>query len=339
MKITTKIFLLLLLIALITGFLYYDSGHGAVKRITVRTETLTSEKIPADLDGKTILFFSDTDYGTFVDEKRFTDLITKINNTGCDLVIFGGDLYDEAYRPNDASAAVLIEQLSRIKAPLGKFAVLGDFDLRDSVVRSQTEQILQKAQFEILNNASALIHNGRSDSISVVGLENLVNGKPDADAAYSSVPRTNYVIAVCHTPDEADLVPSDITSCFLAGHSHGGQVYYGFGAMYTPEKCTKYFRGKHSVSGLFTVDITNGTGTTGTDARFLSNAEIVLYTLKSTAKKETPAPTETPQITPAPDETPDAEQPAETPQTEPETPEESPDASENTEEPADQNEP
>jgi predicted MPP superfamily phosphohydrolase len=41
-----------------------------------------------------------------------------------------------------------------------------------------------------------------------------------------------------------------------------------------------FFRGKHDIKGLFTLDITNGVGTTEQDVRFLANAEVVLYRLK-----------------------------------------------------------
>ncbi|MBO7703380.1 MAG: hypothetical protein J6S26_02955, partial [Solobacterium sp.] len=75
----------------------------------------------------------------------------------------------------------------------------------------------------------------------------------------------------------------DLTNYMLAGHSHGGQAWWGFGALYTPLKAELYFRGKNNVRGYFTLDITNGTGTTKEDVRFLANAEIVLYTLEHKA--------------------------------------------------------
>ena len=77
-----------------------------------------------------------------------------------------------------------------------------------------------------------------------------------------------------------------MTNLFLTGHSHGGQIYWLFGAYYTPAGAEQYFRGKSEVSNSFTLDITNGVGTTGKDVRFLANAEIVSYKLKCTKKSE-----------------------------------------------------
>ena len=122
----------------------------------------------------------------------------------------------------------------------------------------------------------------RACSITLVGIEPQSSDHQDLAAAYSSVSRTAYTIALCHTPDTAALVSSELTDYFLAGHSHGGQAYWGFGALYMPEYAQEYFRGKHTVSG-FTLDITNGVGTTIQDVRFLANAEVVRYELKHKA--------------------------------------------------------
>ena len=42
----------------------------------------------------------------------------------------------------------------------------------------------------------------------------------------------------------------------------------------------EYYRGSHKLDGML-LDITNGCGTTKADVRFLADAEIVVYTLKS----------------------------------------------------------
>ena len=77
--------------------------------------------------------------------------------------------------------------------------------------------------------------------------------------------------------------------------SERGQIFYGFGAYYMPEQAFNYLRGKHSVSGAFTLDITSGVGTTGQDVRFLANAEIVLYRMKQ-IESQTPQQPQAPQV-------------------------------------------
>ena len=62
---------------------------------------------------------------------------------------------------------------------------------------------------------------------------------------------------------------------------HGGQIVLPlFGALYQPVGAQEYYRGTHRLDHMI-LDITNGCGTTKADARFLSQAEIVVYTLQS----------------------------------------------------------
>ena len=135
-----------------------------------------------------------------------------------------------------------------------------------------------------------------------------MNSTPDVNAAYANISSENYVISVCHTPDTASLVPLDTTDYFLAGHSLGGQAYYFLGAYYAPDKAVNYLRGKHLIQNTFVLDISNGVGTIGVDMRFLSPAEVVCYTLKSTAPATETTTTpgtynDNPQATPTPEPT------------------------------------
>ena len=127
-------------------------------------------------------------------------------------------------------------------------------------------------------------------------------------------------MTLCHTPDTVNEVPKDLTDYFLAGHSLGGQANFIFTSFYEPACATQYLRGKHLIDNTFTLDITNGTGTVNQDVRLFTPAEIVVYTLKMTQKKEetlpsskldttTPAPTEdtTSQEETTPEETPQEE--------------------------------
>ncbi len=291
MKILTKILLLLGIILLLASSMMYDAYYAAPKRITPRYVTLSSESIPAQLDEVTILFFSDLNYHHFFNRQRLGLLVEKINALSPDVVIFGGDLFDQ--RPGKLDDAVqneLAEGLRSIKAPLGKFAVLGDFDHLTTSRRKVVENVLYDADFELLNNTSVMLRNTGSQSVTLIGIDSGLRGNPNISSAYANISRNSYTITVCHTPDTADQVPADLTDYFLAGHSLGGQVFYGFGSLYAPEMAVNYLRGRHTINASFTLDITSGVGTTEEDIRFLSNAEVVLYRLRS----ETPAGEEQP---------------------------------------------
>lgn len=287
-----KILLTILLVMAIIVYCAFDAILWAPQRFITRNETLKSSRIPEQLNDMRILFFSDLDFGKNMDEKRLESLVSQINSLSADVILFGGDLYDDVTTVNEENNEILVTALSNLNAYYGKYAVYGDFDELTDERKNAINTIYASSGFEILNNYSVNIHKQGSDSITLIGLNNGINGEQNIEQAYSSVSRDSYVITLCHTPDTVDTVPLDLTNYFLAGHSLGGQIYYYFGAYYQPLMAKKYFRGTHTVQNT-TLDITNGVGTHGSDVRFLSDSEIVVYTLQNEKVKPTSTPTPT----------------------------------------------
>ena len=304
----------------ITAFLLIDSFFVAPARFITRHVTIDNEQIPEQLDNMNILFFSDLKYGIYMNEERLNKLVDTINASGADVVLFGGDIYGDSVTVDDHSTSLITKAFSNIQAKYGKFAVYGDIDGASDVMKSTVNAIYDASDFEVIQNTSFQIHKNGSQFITVVGLDNGIDGTKDIDGAYSNVSKDSYVMTLCHTPDTVNEVPKDLTDYFLAGHSLGGQAIFIFTSFYEPTYATQYLRGKHLIDNTFTLDITNGTGTVNQDVRLFTPAEVVVYTLKMTQKKEetlpsskldttTPAPTED---TPSKEET----TPEETPQEE-----------------------
>lgn len=276
---TKKILIVFLTFAVVIAFVVLDALIIAPSRMIVRRENLESEKIPEAMNGMQICYFSDLDYGLYVDKERLQDIVSMINETGPDVIIFGGDLYDDAITPDDASNQTIADALKQLNAPYGKFAVYGDHDDASETLQSAADSIYASSGFEVLSNTSISLHKKTSSSITLVGIGNGITGKCDIETAYSNVSSNNYVLAVCHTPDTADSVPLDLTDYFLAGHSHGGQVNYLFGALVTPLMAVNHLNGKTVIQDSFTLDITDGIAPTLKNIRFLTSNEIVVYNL------------------------------------------------------------
>lgn len=320
MKTSTKILLTIFCILSITAFLLIDSFFVAPDRFITRHVTIDNEQIPEQLDNMNILFFSDLKYGIYMNEERLNKLVDTINASGADVVLFGGDIYGDSVTVDDHSTSLITKAFSNIQAKYGKFAVYGDIDGASDVMKSTVNAIYDASDFEVIQNTSFQIHKNGSQFITVVGLDNGIDGTKDIDGAYSNVFKDSYVMTLCHTPDTVNEVPKDLTDYFLAGHSLGGQANFIFTSFYEPACATQYLRGKHLIDNTFTLDITNGTGTVNQDVRLFTPAEVVVYTLKMTQKKEetlpsskldttTPAPTEdtTSQEETTPEETPQEE--------------------------------
>lgn len=304
----------------ITAFFLIDSFFVAPDRFITRHVTIDNEQIPEQLDNMNILFFSDLKYGIYMNEERLNKLVDTINASGADVVLFGGDIYGDSVTVDDHSTSLITKAFSNIQAKYGKFAVYGDIDGASDVMKSTVNAIYDASDFEVIQNTSFQIHKNGSQFITVVGLDNGIDGTKDIDGAYSNVSKDSYVMTLCHTPDTVNEVPKDLTDYFLAGHSLGGQANFIFTSFYEPACATQYLRGKHLIDNTFTLDITNGTGTVNQDVRLFTPAEVVVYTLKMTQKKEetlpsskldttTPAPTEdtTSQEETTPEETPQEE--------------------------------
>lgn len=283
MKIWQKILIVLTLLVFLIGGLYYDTFYVAPTRFTIRYETISSEKIPAQLNDINVLFFSDVHYNNFMTPERFQKVIQLINSTSPDIVVFVGDLFDHpsVLVPTEETIATLTAQLKEIKAPLGKFAVLGNHDLESGSTKDLISSVLANADFEIITNRSILIRNKGSEAIGLVGLDSQLLGSPDISGAFANVSPNSFNIVVSHTPDIADSLPADQVDLQVSGHSHGGQVYFPvFGAFYTAPYAEVYNKGKYKIEDKFTLDVMNGVGTTKADIRFLSDPEVVIYRLQ-----------------------------------------------------------
>lgn len=286
MKTYTKILGSIVIVLAIVAFLLVDSFFIAPSRFVTRNEIIENEQIPEQLNNMNIVFFSDIKYGTFMNEERLNKLVDTINHSGPDVVIFGGDLYDDSVTVTDESNATLMKAFNKIEAKYGKFAVYGDIDDSSDVMKTAVNAIYDGSNFEVIQNTSFQIHKNGSQFITLVGLDNGIDGIKDITGAYANVSADSFVFTICHTPDTASEVPVDLTDYFLAGHSLGGQENFFFTSLYSPAYATQYLRGKHEIDDTFTLDITNGTGTTQQDVRFLTPSEIVVYSLKQTKKKE-----------------------------------------------------
>ena len=129
-------------------------------KLIVQYKTLQDTKIPESMNDVSIVYFTDLQYGKFENKERTNKLFNKIEHLDPDILIFGGDLFDESSQMSQEDIDYITNKLSKINAPLGKFCVLGEKDeANNDIVRS----ILNQSQFEILENETILLTNQKSD--------------------------------------------------------------------------------------------------------------------------------------------------------------------------------
>lgn len=272
---------LLLCAMIVAGCLFY-AIYISPDKLTTKYEMLTSSKIPDSLDDVNIGFFSDVYYMEFMNDERLDKMIETINSSDIDILLFGGDLFANP-QSEEINAEVInkiTSKLASIKAPLGKFYVLGDIDNTTSDTRTLVSNILYNAGFEDMSNRNTKLHNGKNEAISLVGLDNSINGSVDVQAAFAGTSIESYTILFTHTPDNATLIAENSVDFAIAGHSLGGQVYLPvIGTLKQIDGAVTYMHGKYEQNN-FTLVVSNGLGTTGSDMRLFCPPQFNILQLR-----------------------------------------------------------
>lgn len=247
-------------------------------RIHTKYQTVSRSDIPASHDGMSIVCFGDLEYGTFMNQSRLENLIDTVNKISPDTILFLGDLYDRTYTPTEEEVVKLISLLSSLKAPEGKFAVLGDMDYSRS---EAIEKDLTNAGFEVLNNSVIQLHHGTNEYIDLVGFNTNSIDAYTVSSMYTDMESDVFKIVMAHSPDIADLIPISSTDWVIGANAHNSQIRIPIIESFTKnDTSNKYAPGRHISDGL-TIYATSGVGTTGTDTRLFSDPEILVLKLSS----------------------------------------------------------
>lgn len=264
-----KVIVILLLIAVI-GVTAYLSFYRTPYAISLSKHEVVHTDLPEAFNNFKVGYFSDLDLKDNDDITRLKKIVEKINAQNFDLVLFGGDIYDEQIISKDEVSQLL----NQITAKYGKFAVLGE---KDYTSVNDTKSILQLGGFEVLSNEARSIYYNNS-SITLFGLESADNLGTLINANNSG----NYKIALVHQPDFfTNTVGKDI-ELQLSGHSHGGYIYLPLlGPLITVDGAKAYNHGRYDV-GSSTLIVSNGLGMeSGQSARLFCTPDILQVTLKN----------------------------------------------------------
>lgn len=166
---------------------------------------------------------------------RLADLIAR---EAPDLVLLVGDFLAEPRRGlRPAPAAAIAAGLSRIAAPLGVFACLGNHDWRDCPIARESgyrmtgiAAALENVGIAVLSNAASRLPGGAwlvgLDSQIGEGTTRAPRPKHDPARAVAGVPESASVLMMAHEPDVFLDSPPPLgrVALQLSGHTHGGQI-------------------------------------------------------------------------------------------------------------------
>ena len=282
MKLLKRVIVIFLILLIsFVSLIVYENNH-----LSIINKTITSDRFNEDIDGYSIIYFSDLHYGNFIKDNYLEKVVDTINNENPDLVIFGGDLIDKLdHRPiNDKDKKTLINELNRIDSKYGKYAILGNHDYCNGSYEI-VENIYLDSGFELLKDECTSV-NMNNNTINLLGIDSLFfHWDPFIDP-YKKIDDRNYTFAIIHHPDLIDYLLDYRFDYVLSGHSHGGQIYIPFLIdKYNFYGCNKYFKGEYNSinnnNEPFVVDVSNGVGRTKINIRLNAEAQITKYILKS----------------------------------------------------------
>ena len=232
--------------------------------------------LPAELEGLRIAVLSDHHTGALMTPRRVRRRVASLSRAQADLVVDLGDItdMDPRFQPEAAKIA------GECKAPLGAYAVAGNFDVRGGTDTLREE--LAKNGVTYLENEAACIPAEGAD-LWIVGVGDPWTGQADLDAALASVPPGAPVILLSHSPDIIQEAAARTIPLLLSGHLHGGQVVIPFaGPVVGMSKYGTRFAWGHFQAGSTQLIVSRGLGEEAIPLRLFSPPEIVLVTLRAT---------------------------------------------------------
>jgi hypothetical protein len=182
----------------------------------------------------TIALLSDVHVGNLVtDSARFERIATRVTALRPDLIVLAGD-FIAGHEPADArSAPELAGGLTRLRAPLGVLAVLGNHDHWTST--SRVRAALERADVTVLANTAV-----RRGPLAIGGVDDLVTRHADLPATRAAMEAVGGArVLVSHSPDVAPRAKAGLV---LAGHTHCGQVVLAF---YGPPASVSRYGGRY----------------------------------------------------------------------------------------------
>ncbi|MDB2555576.1 metallophosphoesterase [Flavobacteriaceae bacterium] len=196
---------------------------------------LSFKDLPDAFNGFTITQISDIHSGSFTNKEKVQYGVDMINDQHSDLLLFTGDIVNNKASEMDN----WIDMFGTLKAPYGKYAVLGNHDYAEyirgiskeekEVKFEEIKNIHPKIGFDLLCNEHRYIEKD-GQKIALVGVENW--GKSfkqagDLSKASDGVSKDDFKILMSHDPShwEAEVKQDDLNyHLTLSGHTHGLQM-------------------------------------------------------------------------------------------------------------------
>ena len=222
-------------------------------------------------------------------------MVSLANAQKPDLIVLLGDFVSQRHESKPIKGrslkmpmATIAENLKGFNAKHGVVAVLGNHDgwYDDDIVARELESVgIKVLQNELLSIEKA------GSYLNILGLvdhRRIFDDNAFRTELKSKIGETKNdgdIVILEHSPDIVPVVTgknsiSPNTKLFLAGHTHGGQVWFPiWGSLIVPSDYSGKYAFGHILDGDTDVFVTTGIGTSVVPIRFMVPPEIAVLTL------------------------------------------------------------
>ncbi len=164
-----------------------------------------------------IALASDTHLGLLVGKKQLTKLQQIVNHENADILVLAGDIMDdnviEYHRLN------LENEFSKLHAPLGVYAVMGNHDKfsHDSISQALNQTPIHLLQDDIVQIDSTINIIGRLDA--------RYKNRATTASLVNKINNPHPILLIDHQPNEIKTNALTDIDIQMSGHAHGGQIF------------------------------------------------------------------------------------------------------------------
>ena len=267
------------------------------QRLVIVENTITTSNWDAEFDGLRIAMLSDIHGGSnYMTAERLQTIVAKTNEQNPDVIVLLGDFVSQKYegkvgaRPLKMSPQDVADNLAGLKSTYGVFVVMGNHDGEFGEDKVAAE--LTRVGYKVLQNEVATIQKA-GKNLRILGTKDhlrLAKRWNETSSDLKQIANNSgdgKIILLQHSPDVFPIVTGNLSispdlTLFLAGHTHGGQVWLPiFGRMIVPSSFGQKYAYGHIRQNNVDLWVTSGIGMSVLPIRFLVPPEIVILTVSS----------------------------------------------------------
>jgi uncharacterized protein len=196
----------------------------ALAALTVRTVRVPLARLPAAMEGYTLVQLTDIHVGPTIDRRFIVALVARVNALSPDAVVITGDLVDGSV----AALGEHVAPLAGLRARHGVFFVTGNHEYYSGVDAWLAE--LGRLGVRVLRNERVTL--GDDDaSIDLAGVDDWSARRhgaghgADLQKALQGRDPAREVVLLAHQPKAVAGAAAEGVGLVLSGHTHGGQIW------------------------------------------------------------------------------------------------------------------